>query len=130
MRMKPTLCFDDAQMLALACLEAARKCQASVCIAIVDEAGSLLHLIRMDGARGYAVELATRKARTAAGIGVSTEVIENLHGDKPMQSREFIALRGGVPILHDGACAGAVGVSGAKPEIDVLIASAGIAALG
>jgi glc operon protein GlcG len=84
----------------------------------------------MDGARSYTVELATRKARTAAGIGVSTEVVENLYGDKPMQSRDFIALRCGMPILHDGACAGAVGVSGAKPEIDVLIASAGIAALG
>jgi glc operon protein GlcG len=130
MRMKPTLSLDDAETLAVACLDAARKCEASVCVAVVDEAGSLLNLVRMDGARGYTVELATRKARTAASIGVSTEVIEHLHGDKPMQSRDFIALRGGVPILHDGACAGAVGVSGAKPEIDVLVASAGIAALG
>jgi uncharacterized protein GlcG (DUF336 family) len=130
MRMKPTLSLDEAQTLAMACLEAARGREASVCIAVVDEAGSLLNLLRMDGARTHTVELATRKARTAAGIGVSTELIETLYGDKPMQSRDFIALRGGVPILHDGACAGAVGVSGAKPEIDVLIASQGIAALG
>jgi glc operon protein GlcG len=130
MRMKPTLSFNDVETLAATCLEAARRCEASVCVAVVDEAGSLLNLVRMDGARGYTVELASRKARTAAGIGVSTEVIENLHGDKPMQSRDFIALRGGVPVLHDGVCAGAVGVSGAKPEIDVLIASAGVAALG
>ena len=130
MRMKPTLCFDDAETLVATCLEAANTHEASVCIAVVDEAGSLLNLVRMDGARGYTVELATRKARTAAGIGVSTEVIEDLYGDKLMQSPDFIALRGGMPILHDGACAGAVGVSGAKPEIDVLIANAGIAALG
>jgi uncharacterized protein GlcG (DUF336 family) len=100
MRMKPTLCFDDAETLAMACLEAARRHEASVCIAVADEAGSLLNLIRMDGARGYTVELATRKARTAAGIGVSTEVIENLHGDQPMQSRDFIALRGGNPVFR------------------------------
>jgi len=38
-------------------------------------------------------------------------------------------LEGGVPILKDGMCLGAVGVSGVKSSEDAQIAKAGIAAL-
>jgi uncharacterized protein GlcG (DUF336 family) len=39
-------------------------------------------------------------------------------------------LEGGVPIIKDGQCIGAVGVSGVKSSEDAQIAKAGIAALG
>ena len=39
-------------------------------------------------------------------------------------------LEGGVPIVKDGQCLGAVGVSGVKSSEDAQIAKAGIAALG
>jgi uncharacterized protein GlcG (DUF336 family) len=39
-------------------------------------------------------------------------------------------LEGGVPIMVNGQCVGAVGVSGVKSAEDVQIARAGIAALG
>jgi uncharacterized protein GlcG (DUF336 family) len=39
-------------------------------------------------------------------------------------------LEGGVPIVKDGVCLGAVGVSGVKSAEDAQIARAGIAALG
>ena len=38
-------------------------------------------------------------------------------------------LEGGVPVLKDGQCLGAVGVSGVKSSEDAQIARAGIAAL-
>jgi len=38
-------------------------------------------------------------------------------------------LEGGVPVMVDGACIGAVGVSGVKSSEDAQIARAGIAAL-
>ena len=38
-------------------------------------------------------------------------------------------LEGGVPILVDGHCLGAVGVSGVKSEQDAQVAKTGIAAL-
>ena len=38
-------------------------------------------------------------------------------------------LEGGVPIMNDGQCIGAVGVSGVKSSEDAQIARAGIAAL-
>jgi uncharacterized protein GlcG (DUF336 family) len=39
-------------------------------------------------------------------------------------------LEGGVPIMVNGQCVGAVGVSGVKSTEDAQIAKAGIAALG
>jgi len=39
-------------------------------------------------------------------------------------------LEGGVPVMVDGHCIGAVGVSGVKSDEDAQIARAGIAALG
>jgi uncharacterized protein GlcG (DUF336 family) len=39
-------------------------------------------------------------------------------------------LEGGVPIMKDGHCIGAVGVSGVKSTEDAQIAKAGIAAIG
>jgi uncharacterized protein GlcG (DUF336 family) len=39
-------------------------------------------------------------------------------------------LEGGVPIIQDGQCIGAIGVSGVKSNEDAQIAKAGIAALG
>ena len=39
-------------------------------------------------------------------------------------------LEGGVPIMKDGQCLGAVGVSGVKSTEDAQVARAGIAALG
>ena len=39
-------------------------------------------------------------------------------------------MEGGVPIMKDGQCIGAVGVSGVKSVQDAQVAQAGIAALG
>ena len=39
-------------------------------------------------------------------------------------------LEGGVPVMKDGQCIGAVGVSGVKSTEDAQIARAGIAAIG
>jgi uncharacterized protein GlcG (DUF336 family) len=39
-------------------------------------------------------------------------------------------LEGGVPIMKDGQCLGAVGVSGVKSSEDAQIARAGLAAIG
>jgi uncharacterized protein GlcG (DUF336 family) len=129
MREKLSLSFDDAKAVAAACLQAARQHGVQVSIAVVDDAAALLHFSRMDGARAYTVELASQKARTAAGVGVATGVIEAMARERPGPSRDANPGRGGVPVYYLGQCAGAVGVSGAKPEIDEIIAQAGMAVL-
>jgi glc operon protein GlcG len=129
MRARFSLSFEDARTVATACLEAARQHDAEVSVAVVDDAGILLYFSRMDGARAYTVELASRKARSSASVGVPTSVIEAMARERPSSSREPNAGRGGFPVLHQGQCTGAVGISGAKPEIDEIIAQAGIAGL-
>jgi glc operon protein GlcG len=89
-----------------------------------------LRLVRMDGARGFTADLATRKARTSSSLGVSTSVLEILYKDRPLSSQDLIATKGGLPVLHDGQCSGAIGISGALPDIDEQIAVAGVGALG
>ncbi len=127
MRMKPSLEFADAEAIAAACRAAAEQQSARVAIAVVDDAGALLHLQRLDGAKPHAVDLASRKARTAAALGLSTTILERMAAEGRLPQTDVLALGGGLPILDGGACAGAVGVSGATSEIDEQVAAAGVA---
>lgn len=129
MRSKFSLTFEEARTVAAACLRSAQQYAVDVSIAVVDESGALLCFSRMDGARAYTIELASQKARTSASVGVPTGVIEAMSHERPGQAREANIGRGGVPVQYQGQCAGAVGVSGAKPEVDEMIAQAGIAVL-
>ena len=48
----------------------------------------------------------------------------------PSALPEVTPVQGGVPIVFDGTCVGAVGVSGVQSHEDEQIAAAGIKALG
>jgi uncharacterized protein GlcG (DUF336 family) len=106
----------------------------AVAIAIVDDGGHLLALQRLDGAAAISSQIAPAKAQTAAmGRRESRLYEEMINGGR----MSFLSapglegmLEGGVPILKDGQCIGAVGVSGVKSTEDAQIARAGIAALG
>lgn len=125
---KASLDLAEAGRVLTACLAAAAQHGATVSVAIVDDAGQLLQFGRMDGARGYTAELAGRKARTAAAVGVATSIITEMSRQSPGPASEAAVGSGGIPILHERTCIGAIGISGAKPEIDDLIAAAGVAA--
>ncbi len=128
MKTIPTLTFDDAQAMARAALMAARERDLSVTIVLVDAAGQILHLNRMDGARAYSADLAQRKARTAASVGFATAALAEALKGSPLGG-EVLAVPGGVPVRVGAEIAGAIGVSGAKPEEDEAIAAAGLAVL-
>jgi glc operon protein GlcG len=125
MRMKPSLEFVDAEAIAVACRAAAERAGAGVAIAVVDDAGGLLHLMRLDGAKAHAADLAHRKARTAAVLGLSTAILEQMAKEGRLPGTDVLALGGGLPVMREGACAGAIGVSGATSEVDEAIAKAG-----
>jgi glc operon protein GlcG len=105
----------------------------AVTIAVCDEGGHLLGLRRLDGAAPISSHIAPEKARTAAlGRRESRVYEEMINGGRvSFLSAPVLQgmLEGGVPILIDGQCAGAVGVSGVKSEQDAEIARAGIATL-
>ena len=129
MRTKLSLTIDDANAMMAASLEAARLLGRNVSIAIVDDAGGLLAFQRMDGARAHTIDLAQRKARASALVGVATVLIEASNRDRPPQAPDMVVGAGGLPAMHDNVCAGAVGVSGGRSEEDETIASAGLGAL-
>ena len=132
MRTKSALTLADAQkMLATAKVEAEKQ-KWNVTIAVVDDAGRLILLERMDGARPQTAEVATLKARSAAITHRSGKVWEETVKTRPgvLAFPDAFPITGGVPIVHQGEVIGAVGVSGVQSHEDEQVALAGIAALG
>ena len=134
MKTQPVLGLDDVKAMAAAAEAEALHNQWAVTIAIVDAGGHLLWLQRLDGAAAVSAAIAPAKARTSALGRRETKVYEDMinGGRTSFLSAPLIdgMLEGGVPILVEGHCVGAVGVSGVKSSEDAQIARAGIAALG
>ncbi len=124
----------DVKAIAVAAEAEAIKNNWAVSIAIVDAGGHLLHLHRLDGAPPVSAHIAPAKAHTAALGRRESKVYEDVinGGRTSFLSAPAIEgmLEGGVPIMKDGFCLGAVGVSGVKSNEDAQIARAGIAAIG
>lgn len=133
MKSRQTLTLDDARRIAAAAEAEAMAHQWAVAIAVVDDGGHLLWLQRLDGAAPISAEIAPAKARTAALGRRESKVYEDMINQGRVSFLSAPVLRGmlegGVPILVEGDCVGAVGVSGVKSAEDAQIARAGIAAL-
>ena len=134
MQTKAVLELADLKTLAAAAEAEALKNHWAVTIAVVDDGGHLLWLQRLDGAPAISAHIAPAKAHTAALGRRESKVYEDVinGGRYSFLSAPAIEgmLEGGVPIMKDGQCIGAVGVSGVKSNEDAQIARAGIAALG
>ncbi len=128
----PSLTQAGAETAArAAAAEAVRRGVAPV-IAVVDAGGELLYVWRPDAAQVASVGVATDKARTAAIYRRESKAFEDqAAGGRPsaLHLAGAVPLQGGVPILIDGAVAGAIGVSGASSaEEDRALAIIGAAA--
>lgn len=134
MKTKSTLELVDVKAIAAAAEAEALKNNWAVTIAIVDDGGHLLWLQRMDGVPAVSAHIAPAKANTAALGRRESKVYEDIvNGGRVsfLSAPELKGLlEGGVPIMQNGQCLGAVGVSGVKSAEDAQIAKAGIAALG
>ena len=131
MRTKLSLTLTDATAIAAAAHAYAESHQLKVSIAIVDESTYLQHLLRMDGAPYLSAEGAVQKAQTAAEGGHPTTFFEEPlnAGRYSMLKMPIYPLEGGIPVIVDGQCAGAIGVAGVLPKLDATIAEAGLKAL-
>ena len=134
MKTKFTLESADVKLIAAAAEAEAIKNNWPVSICIVDDGGHLLSFQRLDGAAPVSAHIAPGKARTAALGRRESKVYEDIinGGRVSFLSAPGLEgmLEGGVPIMKDGQCLGAVGVSGVKSTEDAQIAKAGIAAIG
>ena len=134
MNSKPVLTLHDVKLIAVSAEAEALRNAWAVTIAIVDDGGHLLWLQRLDGAAPVSAHIAPGKARTAAMGRRESRIYEEMinQGRVSFLSAPGLEslLEGGVPIMVQGQCVGAVGVSGVKSTEDVQVAKAGIAALG
>ena len=134
MKSKPFLEAADVKAIAAAAEAEAAKQGWAVTIAIVDDGGHLLHLHRLDAAAPVSAHIAPAKAHSAALGRRDTKGYEDMinQGRYAFLSAPAIEgmLEGGVPIMKDGQCIGAVGVSGVKAPEDAQVARAGVAAVG
>ena len=133
MKTKSVLTLEDVRRMAAAAEAEALQNNWAVTIAIVDDGGHLLWLQRLDGAAALSAHIAPAKARTSALGRRESRIYEEMinQGRTSFLSAPEIdgLLEGGVPIMVDGECIGAVGVSGVKSVEDAQVAKAGIAAL-
>jgi glc operon protein GlcG len=134
MKTRYALELADVKAIAAAAEAEALKNNWAVAIAIVDDGGHLMHFQRLDGAAPVSSHIAPAKAHTSAMGRRESKIYEDVinGGRTSFLSAPFIEgmLEGGVPIMRDGVCLGAVGVSGVKSNEDAQIARAGIAAIG
>jgi len=132
MKTRPELSLADCEKIAAASLAEARRNKWMVSIAILDDGGHLLHYVRMDGASPGSAAISVEKARTAAVTRRSSGTWEERikQGRTAMLKMPgILPVQGGVPIIVEGSCVGAVGVSGVQSNEDEQIAQAGIDAL-
>jgi glc operon protein GlcG len=132
MRTKPCLTAADVNTMMAACLAEAEKNKWKVTVAIVDDGGFMLNVMRMDGAVVTTAEVAVGKARTAALTQRPSKFFEDRVKERPafLSFPAGLLIQGGLPIMHQGDCVGAIGVSGVQSSEDEQIAKAGITALG
>jgi uncharacterized protein GlcG (DUF336 family) len=106
-----------------------------VAVAVVDRSGVLQVLLRDRYAGAHTVDVATRKAWTAASFTMATAALATeTQAGKPMSGiraePHVMAIAGGQAIEGGGSVFGGIGVSGAPGgDADDACASAGIKAI-
>jgi glc operon protein GlcG len=136
-RNNPKLTLEGAELVLAAAQARAVEIKVPMDIAVVDDGAHLLAFARMDGAKLSSVEIAIRKAQGAAirrlptapaRTGEEVNVVLSMGLALATAGRQ-IPVRGGIPLLVDGVCVGAIGVSNGTEDQDVDVAQAGVRAL-
>jgi glc operon protein GlcG len=128
MQMRPVLGIAEATRILEAARDEAQRNGWAVAIAVVDDGGHPLALVRLDGTAPVSSYISQEKARTAALGRRESKAYEDMinGGRTAFLSAPLVAtLEGGVPVIVDGQVIGAVGVSGVKPDQDAQVAKAG-----
>lgn len=92
-------------------------------VAVCDTNGELLSFARMDAAKLLTIELTQRKARTSSRLGCTTQAfLQRLQKEQLdigyFADPRFTALPGGIPVIKDGKCLGAVAIGGLSAQED------------
>jgi glc operon protein GlcG len=136
-RNNPKLTLEGARAVLEAAERRAKEIGVPMDIAVVDDGGHLFAFIRMDGAKLSSVQIAMMKAACAAIRRQPTRPVPAVENPDLLVSLSLAIgsqgqqtpLRGGLPLVVDGVCVGAIGVSNGTEDQDVDVAQAGAAAL-
>jgi uncharacterized protein GlcG (DUF336 family) len=131
MKTRPALTLADCEKIVAGALSEAKRNGWVVSVAVLDDGGHLLHFARMDGSTPANAAICVDKGRTAAiSRRTSGSWQERVQSRRElMKMPGILPVQGGVPIMVEGTCVGAVGVSGVQSHEDERIAQAGIEAL-
>jgi len=133
MRSKPCLTSTDCHKMMAACIAEAQKNKWAVTIAIVDDSGAALLLERLDGCGAIASTVAMGKAQTSALTKRPSKFFEDRVKERPgfvTFPTPGVMFQGGLPLIHQNECVGAIGVSGVQSHEDEQVAQAGVNVLG
>lgn len=129
------LTLEVARRLIAAAGRRAGELGVPMVIAVVDGAAHLMALERQPGALIASIDIAWRKAYTAAALKMPTHALTELaQPGKPLFGIEatndgrLVIFGGGFPLEKGGRVLGAVGVSGGTVEQDMEVGRAGLSA--
>lgn len=123
-----------AKKIALAAEKKATENNINVVISIYDNSGNLKYFQRMDNTSYGSIRISQLKAKTSASMPVSSKALTERSANMPANPYsaipDILLLSGGLPIItQDGQHIGAIGISGATPELDEHCAKAGLEAI-
>lgn len=133
---RATLDYRAALKAVAAAAEQAEALGVNVSIALVGRSGQPLAQLSLNDAPPQTSLLALRKARTSTGFKVPSNFFRDNNSDDVHllaaldTHPDLLMLGGGLPIILNGECVGAVGVSGASQAEDIACAEAALATLG
>lgn len=126
---KKALTLDAAKAMAAASLAEAKKNNWTMVICVVDDAGHLIYLEKMDGTQIGSIQVAQDKAATAVNFKRPTKALEDAVAggrNAVLKLTGAIPIEGGIPVMVGGELIGAVGVSGGTSPQDAQVAAAGV----
>ena len=129
---KPVLTLEQVKRVVAAAEAEAARNNWNVVIAVVDDGGNLMYLQRNERVQLASLEIAQKKARSAAYYRRPTKGFSDALAEgrtAVLTLPDAMPLEGGVPLLIGDVVVGAIGVSGVTAQQDGQIAAAGAAVL-
>jgi glc operon protein GlcG len=128
--------LDEAERARDAILAALTPTDAPVALAIADEHGVPILLLRQDGAPARMLSRARAKAYTAANLGLNTVEFRDRHVKAKQRTLNdwgdpsITTLQGGLTVKTDGKVIGGIAMSGNTTIRDEALAHIGLQAMG
>jgi glc operon protein GlcG len=131
-----SLAYEEARVALDAISAALKAADKAAVIAIAEQQGELIALMRLDGAPYPSILIAANKAWTAARerkpsmeVGYASRARDAGFDMGSFGDPRYTAFGGGLPVFSDGAVVGAIPVSGLSTEEDIHYANLGVDAL-